>query len=351
MAPMADPQYIVTGGAGFIGSNLVAELLKRDPGCSVMVVDDFRSGSFANLVEACSRAGVGPFTGEIVPDSVGELNWQPAITGLEPKAVFHLAAITDTTVGDEQTMIRDNTECFAEMVSAAGEAGVPLVYASSAATYGTPAQTATREAFPLEAAGEPNNVYGFSKWMMEVEHRRIAAERAEAGEPPPPVVGLRYFNVFGPCEAGKGHMASMVFQLATRALAGKTPRLFADGEQARDQVCVDDVVDCTLAAAGLGSKPDPTPGVYNLGSGRATSFNAIVKAIETALGRGEAITPEYFEMPETIRRFYQDFTCADMSATATGLGWTPEHDPLEAMVKYVAYLAEHPKTWQAGAAS
>lgn len=348
---MPAPQYIVTGGAGFIGSNLVAELLKRDPGCAVMVVDDFRCGSFANLVEACHRKGVGPFTGEIVPDSVGELNWQPAITGLEPKAVFHLAAITDTTVADEQTMMRDNTEGFVEMVTASAEAGVPLVYASSAATYGTPAQTATREPFPIEAAGEPNNVYGFSKWMMEVEHRRIADERAGEGERVPPVVGLRFFNVFGPCEAGKGKMASMVYQLATQVLAGKTPRLFADGEQARDQVCVDDVVDCTLAAAGLGSKPDPTPGVYNLGSGQATSFNAIIKAIETALGRGEAITPDYFEMPEPIRRFYQDFTCADMAATATGLGWTPGHDPLEAMVEYVAYLAEHPKTWQAGAAS
>ena len=348
---MSAPQYIVTGGAGFIGSNLVAELLKRDPGCGVMVVDDFRSGTFANLIEACTRKGVGPFTGEIVSDSVGELNWQPAITGLEPKAVFHLAAITDTTVADEQAMMRDNTEGFAEMVTASAEAGVPLVYASSAATYGTPPQTATREPFPLEAAGEPNNVYGFSKWMMEVEHRRITDERAAEGESIPPVVGLRFFNVFGPCEAGKGHMASMVFQLATQVLTGKTPRLFAPGDQARDQVFVDDVVDCTLAAAGLGSKPDPVPGVYNLGSGRATSFNAIVKAINKALDRDENTPPEYFEMPASIRRFYQDFTCADMSMTATGLGWQPKHDPVEAMVEYVAYLAEHPKTWQAGAGS
>lgn len=347
---MSSSHYIVTGGAGFIGSNLVAELFRREPDCSVMVVDDLRTGSFANLVEACERKGVGPFRGELMADSVGELNWQPAIAGLEPRAVFHLAAITDTMVVDEQKMVRDNLECFGDMLSAAADADVPLVYASSAATYGTPPQTGRREAFPIEAAGKPNNVYGFSKWLMEVEHGRVAAARAGDGEPEPWIVGLRYFNVFGPCEARKRHMASMCYQLATQVLGGGRPRLFSPGDQARDQVHVDDVVDCTLAAAGLGERARPDAGVYNLGSGKTTTFNEIIGAIGAALGRPE-LSAEYFEMPESIRRFYQDFTLADMSATERGLGWKPTRDPVEAMREYVAYLAERPDLWQTGASA
>lgn len=338
--------FIVTGGAGFIGANLVAELYRREPGCHVVVVDDFRSGSFANLVEACARAGVGRFTGEIIPDSVGDLNWQPAVEGLEPRAVFHLAAITDTTVQDEQKMIRDNAESFADIAGACVEAGVPLVYASSAATYGTPPHAARREAFPVEAAGAPDNVYGFSKWLMEVEQWRIAASVGRDGGKPPWIIGLRYFNVFGPCEARKGKMASMVFQLACQVLNGRKPRLFMDGTQARDQVYVDDVVDCTLAAGGLGEKRKPEPGVYNLGSGKLTSFNDIVAAIGSAMDVREPIEVAYFEMPESIRVFYQDFTLADMSRTKSGLGWSPRHEPAQAMQEYVGYLSERPQTWK-----
>lgn len=343
---MPSDVFIVTGGAGFIGSNVVAELYRRVPGCHVVVVDDFRSGSFANLVEACERAGVGPFVGEIVPDSVGDLNWQPAVEGFEPRAVLHLAAITDTTVHDEQKMLRDNAECFADIASACVEASVPLVYASSAATYGTPPQARRREPFPIEAAGAPDNVYGFSKWMMEVEHQRIAEAVERDRGKRPWIVGLRYFNVFGPCEARKGRMASMVYQLACQVLRGRRPRLFADGTQARDQIYVDDVVDCTLAAAGLGERPEPEPGVYNLGSGRATTFNEVAAAIGSSLETSEPIEVEYFEMPESIRVFYQDFTLADMSRTQAGLGWSPRHDPLAAMKGYVRYLAERPRIWK-----
>lgn len=344
---MAGHVFIVTGGAGFIGSNLAAELYRREPGCHVVVVDDFRSGSFANLVEACERKGVGPFRGEIIPDSVADLNWQPAVAGLEPRAVFHLAAITDTTVHDQQKMIRDNAESFADIAGACIESGVPLVYASSAATYGTPPQAAQRQPFPLEAAGAPDNVYGFSKWLMEVEHRRLAEAMVREGGKTPWIVGLRYFNVFGPCEARKGRMASMVFQLACQVLNGQKARLFRDGTQARDQVYVDDVVDCTLAAAGLGGKPKPEPGIYNLGSGVTTSFLEIAGAIGAAMGI--SVEVELFDMPESIRAFYQDYTCADMSRTKSGLGWSPRHEPKGAMRAYVADLAERPRIWQQGA--
>jgi len=336
--------YVVTGGAGFVGSNLccalAARAARRAEEIDLIVIDDFRSGSFANLVEAFEREGDERFRGEVVAGSVGEIDWESLIDARSPRAVFHLGAITDTTVSDEREMLEVNTETFGPMLEACVEASVPLVYASSAATYGSPPQADARVPFPLGAAGAPNNVYGFSKWLMECEHRRVLGDARDAGKPFPHVVGLRYFNVFGPGESRKHHMASMVHQLATQILDGGRPRIFTDGEQARDQIPVMDVVACTMAAAGIDNDHAVVPGVYNLGSGRATTYNEIVEAIRSPLGMSEADRPtEYFDMPAHVRTFYQDYTCADMSETERGLGWTPSVDPLAAMGDYAQYLA------------
>ncbi len=333
------PTFIVTGGSGFVGSNLVASLLARTPRPYVLVMDSLRSGSFANIVEACARRGLGPFDGGMLALSTAEADFAEVLEEYPADAVFHIGAITDTTVSNESSMIRENVEGFAGMLEACDEAKTPLVYASSAATYGTPPQTAERKPFPLSAAGQPNNVYGFSKWLMECEHRRYSERIKKRRDREPMVVGLRYFNVFGPGEARKGKMASMVWQLARQMLAGKRPRLFADGSQARDQVYVDDVVECTLAAAGLG-KRKPRPGVYNLGSGVATSFNQMADAVRGALGLSAQERPtEFFEMPAEVRAFYQDYTCADMTETSKGLGWKPRHEPLAAMGGYAKFLS------------
>ncbi|MEM9064741.1 MAG: NAD-dependent epimerase/dehydratase family protein [Planctomycetota bacterium] len=330
------PTYVVTGAAGFVGSNLCAELTNRDGGAHILAIDPFISGSFANLVEAYARAKLGPFTGEILPASVEEIDFAELIADRRPAAIFHLGAITDTTFEDERVMLEVNSDSFGPMLAASVAAGVPLVYASSAATYGSPPQADTMVPFPIEAAGNPNNVYGFSKWMMEVEHRRVARLHPDAH-----VVGLRYFNVFGPGEARKGRMASMVHQLSLQVLDGERPRLFTGGEQARDQVWVGDVVSCTLAAAGLGERlaTEIKPGVYNLGSGQVTTFNQIADAIRDGMGLSAEERPtEYFEMPEHVRAFYQDYTCADMSETESGLGWAPETDPIEQMRTYASML-------------
>lgn len=353
------PTSIVTGGAGFVGSNLAAALQAR--GHHVIVVDPFRSGSFANLNEACARLNAGPFRGEVLPLSSRQLRWGEGFPGpVKPAAVFHLGAITDTTLADEGEMLRENVEGFEPMLRWAFLHHVPLVYASSAATYGTPPQARDRTPFPEDAAGLPSNVYGFSKWMMEQVHHRVWLEHSRespvyAVDPHarvgPHVVGLRFFNVFGPGESRKGKMASMVFQLAWQMLAGKSPSLFRDGSQARDQVYIDDVVECTLKAA----EPDAKPGVYNLGSGRATSFNEIVEAIRRGLGIA-SLSPAgfqsdlghsgpgrttYIDMPASIRAFYQDYTCADLTRTRAGLRWEPRHEPLDAVAAYARYLREH----------
>jgi ADP-L-glycero-D-manno-heptose 6-epimerase len=326
------PVYIVTGGAGFIGSNLVAELMRRQPSAHIYVVDDFRTGSYANIVDACERAGVGPFRGTVMPDDVGELNWQPAVEGLQPRAVFHLAAITDTLEFDEKKMLSANTEPFGDILDACAGAGVPLVYASSGATYGTPPESEARRPFPESSAGRAQNVYGFSKWLMDAELFRHFERCERDGERRPHVVGLRYFNVFGPGESCKGKMASMVWHLTNQILDGGRPRLFRDGEHERDQVFVEDVVSCTLAAAEKGVRP----GVYNCGSGRTTSFNQIVDAINEALGTG--LEPEYFDMPAEMVTTYQHYTCADMSAAADGLRFRPAWSPMDAMMKYARQI-------------
>lgn len=328
-----------------MGANLAAALQKRDPTGHVIIVDNFLTGDWKNVGLACDRLGVGPFKGRLIAEHVEELDWGAEFEEINPTHVFHLAAITDTTETDQRKMITINSESFQWLLNTCVDRRIPLVYASSAATYGTPPQTTERVPFPLEAAGNPNNVYGFSKWLMEGLHRRAARVATDAGDPEPWVVGLRFFNVFGPGEQTKGKMASMVHQLTRQLLAGKSPRLFADGEQARDQVHVDDVVECCLAAAGIGDRQDVTPGVYNVGSGRATSFNQMLEAVREGLGlkAGQQAT-EYFEMPASVREFYQDYTCADLSVSDWGMGWLPRRKPVEAIREYAAYLKKNPNS-------
>ncbi len=306
MTTTQQPCYIISGGAGFIGANLVAQLQKTEPEARLYVVDDFSTGSYANIVEACARINAGPFVGTIMPDSITDLNWQPAIMGLAPKAFFHLAAITNTLEFDEKKMIAVNTEPFIDIIDACVESDIPLVYASSAATYGTPPQAEQHTPFPTNAAGNPSNVYGFSKWLMDVETQRIfESELIESGKRPH-VVGLRYFNVFGPGEARKNKMASMIYHLTNQMLAGNNPKIFEHGQHQRDQIHVDDIVAATLAAA----KPTAKPGIYNLGSGTTTTFNDIVDGINTALGTNKQ--PDYIPMPEEMISSYQHYTCADI---------------------------------------
>ncbi|GIW74417.1 MAG: ADP-L-glycero-D-manno-heptose-6-epimerase [Phycisphaerales bacterium] len=347
---MAEPVcYIVTGGAGFVGSNCCAAISKARPDARVLCIDDFRTGSFHNLIEAYDRIAQGPVTCEVWPEDWTRAidllagTWasspgvpSPALHG--PVAVVHMAAITDTTVDDQRAMLATNAgRAWEAMLRGVVKGSHRLVYASSAATYGTPPQARDRQPFPLDAAGRPENIYGFSKWAMEQAHRRVQREHPRAW-----IVGLRFFNVFGPGESSKGAMASMAYKLAQQMLQGQRPRLFAPGDQARDQVYVDDVVAGVLAALGLGGRRDPQPGIYNMGSGLATTFNQVADAVRAGLGLpSDQLPTEYFQMPEHIARFYQSFTQADMSQTSQALGFEPAHDPVQATRQYAQYLAQY----------
>jgi len=307
-----NPKFIITGGAGFIGSNLTLALQEKFPDARLTVIDDFRSGDFKNL------AG---YRGDFVAENLANLDWRekfgdPETAGFD--AIFHLASITDTTLHDQFVQVHDNVESFRRLLDFARPIQTRIIYASSAATYG-PATAASVES----NGAAPANVYAFSKVIMDNIVRQAATE-----SPDWIIVGLRYFNVYGPREAHKGVPASMIYHLAQQIKAGKRPRIFKYGEQKRDFVYVRDAVEGTIRA--LNAK---TSGIHNLGTGNARSFNELIEVLNKCLGTN--FEPEYFDNPYT---HYQNFTQADLTNARSALGYEPRF-PLEDGVRdYMQWL-------------
>jgi len=305
-------RILVTGGAGYIGSNIAAALVKR-PGTNVVVVDDFSSGDWRNLLHVDC---------EVRAADCDDPALLEEITDGAFSAIFHEAAITDTTVMDQRLMIEVNTNAFADLLDACQLSDTRMIYASSAGTYGNspaPNCVGTGEA--------PENIYGFSKLAMD----RIAARHYEAHSAP--IIGLRYFNVYGPGETHKNEKAgnktaSMMLQLYEQVKAGNQPRLFKHGEQKRDFVYIRDVIGANLAALDA-----PRSGVCNVGSGLARSFNDIVSVLSQALEMELEI--EYFDNPFS---FYQNHTEADLSLSHELLNWQPEWTLEKGLSDYITLL-------------
>jgi ADP-L-glycero-D-manno-heptose 6-epimerase len=223
-------------------------------------------------------------------------------------------------VQDQRLMVQRNVESFRRVLAySAANGGIPVVYASSGATYGQ-ADGVMRE----EQPAAPANVYGFSKVILD----NMAREASKRGIT---VAGVRYFNVYGPHEAHKGKMASMIYQLYRQMAAGQRPRVFRDGGQKRDFVYVKDAVAGTIAAARSGKS-----GVYNIGSGTALSFNEVIAALNSALGTH--LEPEYIDNPYSA--FYQNHTEADLTRSRSELGYDPEWMPERGIADYVQWLQE-----------
>jgi len=297
-------RMLVTGGAGFIGSNL-AKRLEAD-GHDVVVLDDFSSATFKNLVD---------FRGDVLTLDLFSADLSP-LQKLGPfDVIFHQASITDTTVLDQRKMMQNNAEGFRNLLELAISWGSRVVWASSAATYG-------RGPAPMRESQQPEplNVYGYSKLSMEDLARRYAARLKH------PIVGLRYFNVYGPGEQHKGKFASMIHQLAKQMRAGKRPRIFAPGDQKRDFVYIDDVLQMNQLAARSSES-----GVFNVGAGASASFNDVVRELNRVLKTD--LPPEYFENPYD---FFQTLTEADLTQSGKALGYAPKYDLPKGIAAYHA---------------
>ncbi|HEX4025781.1 MAG TPA: ADP-glyceromanno-heptose 6-epimerase [Steroidobacteraceae bacterium] len=308
--------YLITGGAGFIGSNLAAALAQR--GDAVVVCDWLgRDERWRNLA-AHELADL------IVPEALPA--WL-ARSGSQLSAVVHLGAISSTTESDVDLIVRHNVRATLNLLQWCTERQVRLIHASSAATYGD-GSAGFDDDGGCEALARlrPLNAYGWSKHLVD---RRIA-RLAQTGQPlPPQWVGLKFFNVYGPNEYHKGTMRSVVAQNFARVRAGEPLRLFrsyrseyADGGQLRDFIYVTDCVEVILW---LLAQPQVS-GLFNVGTGTARSWLDLAAALFSASGRPRAI--EFIDMPPELRGKYQYFTEARMQRLRAA-GYTRAFTSLE----------------------
>ncbi len=310
---------IVTGGAGFIGSRLVKALEAR--GERVVIVDELEIGrQFTNIVD-CN-----PYD-YIDSGDLGRYltNSEEGFDIEEIKAIFHQGACVDTTEWDGQYMLDSNYEYSKQLLHFCLKHKIPFYYASSAAVYG--GGTVFKEERQYE---RPLNVYGYSKWLFD-NYIRQRMDKFDSQ-----VVGLRYFNVYGPGEAHKEEMASVAFKHNEQIKQQEYVELFSgsdqygDGEQLRDFVYVDDVVNVNLWFFDNRQHS----GIFNVGTGRAQSFNELARAVIDWHGKGEI---RYIPFPEKLKGYYQSFTEADISKLRA-IGYDAAFKTVEEGVKL--YLTE-----------
>lgn len=321
---------IVTGGAGFIGSNIVRALNQR--GCkNILVVDNLKDGrKFKNLLgcEVLDYMDQDDFLSYITnPDKN-----LPKVYGDNCfiKAIFHEGACSATTEWDGQYMMKNNYDYSKAVLHYCLDHNIQFIYASSAATYG--ANTTFKEESQYE---KPLNVYGYSKYLFDQYVRSLISKKAKNQQ----MVGCRYFNVYGPREFHKGDMASVAFHLNNQLKETGIIKLFEGcdgyeaGEQRRDFVYVDDV-----AATNIWFYEHPqVSGIFNVGTGKSQSFNDIAKAVLNWHQKGAL---EYRPFPEHLKGRYQSFTEADISKLRE-VGCDVSFRTVEAGVKnYLDWLAQ-----------
>ena len=303
--------YIVTGGAGLIGSAVVWALNRRGID-DILVVDHLgTSDKWKNLAPL-------RFADYLEKDAFRELLRRRELPG-HIEGVFHLGACSSTTERDATYLAGNNFRSTLELAEFCIENHVRMVYASSCATYGDGANGYRDDDDAIERL-RPLNMYGYSKQMFDL----VARKRGYLKE----LVGCKFSNVYGPNERHKAEMRSVVLRAFEQITASGTMKLFrsyrpeyADGEQLRDFLYVKDAVDMVLYLFGR----DGAAGLYNIGSGRAESWNKLAGCVFAALGKEVKI--EYIDMPEHLRDRYQYYTCAEMDKLHA-LGYTRPAAPM-----------------------
>ena len=309
---------VVTGAAGFIGSNLVKGLNQLGRS-DILAVDDLSDGTkFINLVDA-------QIADYIDKEQFKLMCQQNALDNIE--VIFHQGACSETTCWDGIKMMSDNYDYSKIVLAYCQEHSIPLIYASSAAVYGV------SEAFSEHPANEkPLNVYGYSKLLFDNYVRRLKSASS-------PIVGLRYFNVYGSGEAHKGSMASTTYHFYHQVKQKGCLKLFAgcdgyqDGEQTRDFIFVQDIVDINIWCW-----QQRISGIFNAGTGQARTFNDMAQCVLDHFGDGRL---EYIPFPEHLKGRYQSFTQADMQALQKA-GYNKGFTSLEqGVAKYCNSLSEN----------
>lgn len=311
---------VVTGGAGFIGSNLVAAL-NADGRDDILVVDDLTDGrKFRNIADLA------------IADYQHKDEFLAAVEaghGLDDvEVVYHLGACSKTTEWDGRYIMANNYRYTLALLDACTARKVPLIYASSAAVYGGSATFEEDPAYEL-----PLNPYGYSKLLFD----QILRRRFDANAAGNQVVGLRFFNVYGPREQHKDSMASVAFHFHNQLATGDTVRLFegtdgyANGEQRRDFVYVGDVV---KVMRWFGDNP-AVSGIYNVGTGSSSTFNDVANAVIAHHGRGRL---DYIPFPDHLKGAYQSFTQADLSQLRAAGCDVPFCDVATGVKRYLTWL-------------
>jgi len=309
---------LITGGAGFIGSNLAFYFQENFPKSKVIVFDCFRNNETfhnGNLKSFGHYKNLIGFSGDVICGNLNNKEDIALLNNYKFDYIFHQAAISDTRVFDEEIIMRTNVNSFYDLLNIAKVNSSVLVYASSAATYGSLSS-------PQKVGKEsPENPYGYSKYIMDQIAMNFLRDN-----PKMTISGLRYFNVYGANEFYKNKTASMVIQLAHQILDNNPPRLFKGSDKIlRDFIYINDVVMANILACSPKSS-----GIFNIGSGEPRSFQEIAdilqKELQTDLGT------EYFSNPHSG---YQTHTQADMSSSKKNLGFEVKFTLEEGIKNYI----------------
>ena len=311
---------LITGGAGFIGSNLAFYFQENYPDSQIVIFDCFKNeelfsngnpksfGDYRNLIG---------FKGELICGDINSQNDLKLLNSYKFDYIFHQAAISDSRVNDQEIIMKTNVNSFYDLLNIAKKNSSVMVYASSAATYGSMPS-------PQKVGNEkPENPYGFSKYIMD----QIAINFSKK-YPEMTISGLRYFNVYGGREFYKGRTASMIIQLAHQILDGKSPRLFEGSNNImRDFIYIDDVINANINAC-----QPKINGVFNIGTGIPRSFQEVADILQKELNTN--LETDYFPNPYSG---YQMNTQADIFDTEKNLGFKANFT-LENGIK--AYISE-----------